>query len=259
MSTLAKDRIRQLANLLIIPTAIVINALNGPKNGEVARQTEPLLAASGWTFMVWNVIFLGLLGYAVFQALPSQRTNPALRRIGPFTAIAAACTGVWVLLFTSFHFTAAWLTILVLLGSLIAIEVLLGDAARSGKALWLVRVPFGVMLGWVSAAAILNTAQWLHTVVQWSGAPLTPLSWSLILVAVALALGMVMGLARRNLSFVAVMSWALLGIATYVQPQPLVIAAAVGAGTLAVLFVGELIAMRSGRLSLDLRGQHLWN
>lgn len=258
MSTIAKDRVRQLANLLIIPTAIVINAFNGPKNGEVARQTEPLLAASGWTFMVWNLIFLGLIGYAIFQALPSQQTNPALRRIGPFTAIASACTGAWVLLFTTRHFTAAWLTILVLLGSLIAIEVLLRDSARVGKALWLVRVPFGVMLGWVSAATILNTAQWLHTVVEWNGAPLTPLSWSLVLVAVALALGMVMGLARRNLSFVAVMSWALLGIATYVQPQSLVIAAAVAAGTLAVLFIGEFIAMRTGRLSLDLRGHHRW-
>lgn len=260
MSTRARDLTRQVANALIIPAAVAVNVWAGPEVGRVARSTEPLLAAAGWTFMVWNVIFLGLLAYAVFQALPSQRSNPALRRVGPFTAIAAATTGAWVLFFTNRHFTAAWVTLLACLGALIAVEVLLRDAARSGRALWLVRVPFGVMLGWVSAATILNTTQWLDTVARWNGAPLTPLSWSLLLVAAALALGMVMGLLRKNLSFVAVMSWALLGIAaqTRLDAPLLGLSALLAAGMLALLFVGELIAMRAGRLTLDLRGHHRW-
>ncbi len=260
MTPRTRDLARQLANAFIIPAAIVINLWLGREVGEVSVATEPLLSAAGWTFAVWNLLFVGMLAYAVYQALPAHRTSAALRRIGPFTALASAATGAWVLFFTHRQFTAAWVTIVVCLGALIAVEVLLRDSARSDKALWFVRVPFGLLLGWISAATMINTAQWLTTTLRWNGAPLTPLSWSLVLVFSALVLGFVMGLARRNLSFVAALAWALAGIAAKTSDASAALSYTAVAAfvALTLLFFGEIVAMRTGRLSLDLQGHHRW-
>jgi len=43
------------------------------------------------------LIFTLSLAYAVYQALPASGENPLLRHIGPFTAGAFFCTGLWSL------------------------------------------------------------------------------------------------------------------------------------------------------------------
>ncbi len=257
-TTESRDVLRQVANAVLIPAAIAVNFL--PRIfeydvGVVARQNEPLLAAAGWAFSIWGLIFLGQLVYAVYQALPSQRANPALRRVGFFTALACLGGGLWTVFFLSKHFAAAWVTMLVILTSLIFVELRLGNMVRRGREFWLIRLPFAVNLGWISVATILNSAQFFKAL-GWNGAPLTPLMWSIILVGVATALSLVMGFFRRNLAFAAIISWGLMAIATYrLEDAPsLAMAAFAGAGMAAALVVAAAIAMLTGKLSVNVPG-----
>lgn len=257
---LINDRLRQGLNATLIPLAVLSNVLVQlqPQGvGDVSRQHETLLMAAGWAFAIWGPLFLLQLGYAVFQALPSQRMNPALRRIGGWTALSAICFGAWPFIFTAGALTAAWVILVVNLAALIAVEVQLGDAAREGREAWLIRVPFALLLGWISVATILQTAQWLRFVAGWRGAPATPLFWSVALVLVAAALAVVMGVMRKSPAFVAAVSWALAGVAAHTLPQSQVLAvvAAVCAAGLAALVIGELVAMALGKFPIDLEGR----
>jgi hypothetical protein len=47
---------------------------------------------AGYAFTIWSLIFTLSLGYAVWQALPSERENPLLRRVGWLTASVMAAT-----------------------------------------------------------------------------------------------------------------------------------------------------------------------
>ena len=259
MTSSTSDRARQLINLLLIPACVVANVLvqrRGEDVGDVSRSTETLFMAAGWAFAIWGLLFALQLAYAVFQALPSQRSNPVLRRIGGWTALNAVCLGVWPFLFTARAFTSAWLLIVIDLVVLVMIELRLGDAARTGRELWLIRVPFSLLMGWVSVATLLNTTQWLTTTAEWQGGSVSPLAWSVLLTLVAFGLAVTLGLGRKNPAFVAAVAWGVAGIASHAagQSSTLMAVAAACSVALGLLVIGEVLAMRLGRLPIDLEG-----
>jgi hypothetical protein len=220
------DLARQVTNLVVIPLGIAINVLpvTPLPVGVVARQHEPLLAAAGWAFAIWGVIFAMQLAYAIFQALPSQRCNRTLRRIGWMTALNAAQGAFWTLAFTHEYFGVAWLLIVANLISLLTIELRLGADATTGRALVLIRLPFAINFGWITCATLLDTAQTLKASLGWEGGPLTAVGWSVALVLVAAAVGAVMLVRRHNIPFGAVVVWGLVAIATYRAHVPALMA-----------------------------------
>lgn len=253
----AADVARQLANVVAIPLGILASYLVGPITGHdvgaVARQNEPLLAASSWTFAIWGVIFLGQLGYLAYQALPSHGTRPVLRAIGWLTAWSSVLTAAWVFVFVQGWIVASWAIILAILATQIAIEVRRGDSARVGPELVLVRIPYSLNLGWVSVATILQTTQVLDRVVQWDGGPLAPASWGVVMVAVATMLAGAMIALRPNFAFGVAVAWGLAGIFDYERVRAPMISGAALLGVIAVTIfcIAEIVVLatrsRSGK------------
>lgn len=249
------DFLRQIANVVAIPVGVVVAALatqvTGRDIGSVARESEPLLAAASWTFTIWGAIFLGQLAYGVYQAMPSQQTNPVLRRIGWLTALSSVLTSAWVVLFTARQFLAAWGVMLAVLATLIAIETRRGDASRGGRELLLVRVPYALNLGWISVATILETSQVLEHVARWDGGPLTPESWGVVMVALATGLAVTMITRGPNMGFGVAVAWGLAGVFDYERAAAKMIsgAALLGLIAIAVLLVVEIVMLaRRGRV-----------
>src|SRR3546814_16885577 len=54
------------------------------------------LAPAGPAFSIWSVIYLGLIGYAVWQALPRQRAHPRQRARGWLGALTRVLHGLWL-------------------------------------------------------------------------------------------------------------------------------------------------------------------
>ncbi len=248
-----KDTVRQSLTLVLIPLGIAVNELpfvTDTRVGDVARENEPLLAASGWTFAIWGLIFLSQLAYSIFQMQPAQKTLPVLRRIGWLTAANAALSGLWTLAFTQRAFTVAWVLMLGLLGTLIAVEAQLKDDARRGSRLWLIRLPYAVNLGWISVATLLNTMQWL----AWQGVTVNAWWSSGVLALVAIAAGLVV-VWRKNPAFGAVLAWGFFGIAHYRidSAAGLSTVAMVGGAVLVFLVALELFGFQSGLVSRNVR------
>ena len=80
-----KDLVRQIIVILTVIATITINILanalplNGLNTGEISDQFLVLFVPAGYVFSIWGLIYIGLIAYAIFQALPSQRENPRLR------------------------------------------------------------------------------------------------------------------------------------------------------------------------------------
>ena len=212
------DVARQLANVVLVPLGIALSyvpSTGGRNAGVVSRAHEPLLAAAGWAFAIWGLLFSAQLAYAVYQALPSHRSDALLRRIGWLTALNSVLAGLWTMVFCRELLTLSWLMMLVLLATLVVIDVRLRDDARQGAARWLVRVTFGANLGWIAVATLLDTSLFLYDVVGWKGAPLGPVAWSQLVVGLALVLAVALVIARQNYAFGIVVAWGLVAIGAY--------------------------------------------
>ena len=62
--------------------------------GAIAGETPSLVIPAYYAFAIWGPIFLFCLAYATYQALPANRHDPLLRRVGWFFAGAFFLNGL---------------------------------------------------------------------------------------------------------------------------------------------------------------------
>ena len=121
-----------------------------------------LIAPMGPAFSIWSMIYIGLLGYVIWQWLPGSATSEWARMSRLPAAVAIALNGVWLLIVF-----AGWVgvSVLVILGIAAALGVLLRRTADLRSESWAVQVwvaaTFGLYLGWVCVATCANIALWL--------------------------------------------------------------------------------------------------
>ncbi len=121
-----KDIVRQILIVLAVVATIVINGLanalplNGLQTGQISDSFPVYFVPAGYVFAIWGLIYLGLLAYAVFQALPSQRENARLRSIGGLFLIGSVANIAWIFLWHYLQFPLTLLAMLVLLVTLMA-------------------------------------------------------------------------------------------------------------------------------------------
>ncbi|MCC6497616.1 MAG: tryptophan-rich sensory protein [Propionibacteriaceae bacterium] len=116
-----------------------------------------LLAPAVRAFSIWSVIYLGLIGYVVWQWLPANTASPRARRIGWLSSVSMALNGLWLLVVQA---GALWLSVAVIVALAATLGELmrrLGEPRATGAAeRLLVDGTFGLYLGWVSVATLAN-------------------------------------------------------------------------------------------------------
>jgi len=230
-----KDLRRQLINVIAFVVTVTINGaavalpLNGLTTAEISDRFPVLVTPADYVFSIWSVIYLLLLVFTVWQALPRTRTDEALRSIGYLPALAGALNAVWVVLW---HYEIFDLTVPVMLGllaTLIAIHVKLRGVRRAGGAdRWLVALPLSAYLGWITVATIANISQMLYRA-GYRGEPIGEGAWSVIILAVGVAIALAMLLREADWAFALVIIWAYVGIAAKQDELITVLVALVGA------------------------------
>jgi cell division protein FtsW (lipid II flippase) len=234
---------RQLANVIAYLVTVVINGaavalpLNGLTTAEISDRFPVLVTPANYVFSIWSVIYLLLAVFVVWQALPRNRTNPALRSIGYLPAVAGILNALWVVLWQYEIFELTVPVMLGLLVTLIAIYVRLRPVRRrSGADRWLVALPFSVYLGWITVATIANISQMLYRS-GYRGDPLGEDLWTVIVLATGVVIAAVMLLREADWAYSLVIIWAYAGIAVKQDAAAAVVAALAGA-----IVVGMLIA-----------------
>ncbi len=220
-----KDKTRQLLNVIATVAVLVVNGLanalplNGLNTGQISDQFNVLFVPAGYVFSIWGLIYVGLIAFAIYQALPSQRDNPHLRRIGWWYALGCAANCAWIFLWHYQVFVWTLVAMLTLLASLIAIYLRLdiGRAKVQTAEFWATHVPFSVYLGWISVATIANVTDVLDYI-GWGGWGLSPEAWAVLMLAAAGILTLVMGLTRSDAAYALVIAWAAIGIGVKQAP-----------------------------------------
>ncbi|MEJ2288607.1 MAG: tryptophan-rich sensory protein [Deinococcales bacterium] len=238
--------VAQVAVILTYVGTVVVNALaitlpiGGRTTQEVSALYPALFVPAGYVFSIWSLIYLGLAAYAIVQAVPPLLREERVRSIAWWFALSGVLNAVWLVLWQTLHLYWTVPVMLALLVTLIVIyRRLRAGPPASGVERWLVRLPFSIYLGWISVATIANiSGALLHA--GWGGWGLSDVTWALVMLAVATALGALMVLLERDVGYALVLVWAFVGIAVEQQQQPLVSRAALVAAVLVALAVVAL-------------------
>lgn len=214
-----KDTLRQISVILTIIATIVVNGLanalplNGQNTGEISDRFRVYFVPAGYVFSIWGLIYLGLIAYAIFQALPAQRENPRLRATGWWISLGGLANMTWIFLWHYEQFPLTLVAMLVLLGTLIITYLRLGIGRTAAPAAerWAVRLPFSIYLGWITVATVANITSLLDYL-KWDGFGIAPEIWMGIVLASVLVITLLMNFTRRDVAFAAVILWALAGI-----------------------------------------------
>lgn len=210
----------------------------GPTNAAVSAEYPTLLIAAGYAFAIWGLIFLFDVIYGVWQATGERRRDATLDAVAPWAFAGFVLTAAWMPLFSRGLFWLCLLVIFAALACLLRCALLLTRDTLPLRAQWLwAWTPLSLHAGWLSVAAFLNLAQ---VVVAYRLLPTGDmLGWSLLLIALAAALLLVMNARMRgNVDYAGAAAWGL--VAVYVKQSAWDLP---GASTAAWVALGVAVAL----------------
>ncbi|MEP6989051.1 MAG: TspO/MBR family protein [Chloroflexota bacterium] len=239
-----RDFFRQFINIVALVFVLVMNGLseaiplNGQTSAQISNRLPIFFVPANYVFGVWGVIYTLLIVFVIYQALPSQRENPYLRKIGYWFALTCVANGVWLVLFHYNQFALSMVAMLILLAALIVIytRIEIGRGAVRNATRWCIQIPFSTYLGWITVATVANAAYVLYDA-KWNGFGISGEVWAAIMLVVATVITLTIIVTRRDVAYTAVLLWALVGIVIKQSAAPLV------AGTAAVVAVVILLTL----------------
>ena len=208
----------------VLAVNVAANAipLNGVTTGQLSDEIPNLFVPAGLTFAIWGLIYLLLALYVVFIVAESfGRRSGAAWSVGDaalFCVNEAANIG-WIFAWQWRLVPLSLGIILIILGTLIALEVRATKRLRSGGELargkrlqrFALSVPIRVYLGWIMVATIANATAFLVKA-GWDGFGLDPRFWTVLVIVVGCALALGFVFTRKAIATPAVVVWAYAGI-----------------------------------------------
>jgi len=196
--------------MLVMNTLAVMLPLNGKTTGELSDKYPNLFVPAGFTFAIWSVIFLLLIGMVGYQWYSGEKSKQS--ELGIWFIVNMVLNGLWVVVW---HYEIVPLSIVIMLGLLFSLMMLYRklDVSYFGDhgIQWLVNVPVSVYFGWISVATIANFTTVLVNY-NWSGFGLSEDKWASVMLCVAVGIGLYMLRKFRDIFFALVLTWASYGI-----------------------------------------------
>ena len=126
-------------------------------SGGALAATATLIAPAGPAFSIWSVIYLGLLGYAVWQFPARNATRERVRSTGWLAAVSMLLNAAWLLVTQQGWI---WVSVVVILALALVLGLLVvrlgAEPARSLPERIVLDWTFGLYLGWVAVASCAN-------------------------------------------------------------------------------------------------------
>ncbi|MDH3452910.1 MAG: tryptophan-rich sensory protein, partial [Gammaproteobacteria bacterium] len=187
--------------------------INGQQTGEISDRFQVFFTPAGYVFSIWGLIYLGLLGFSIYQLLPSQRRNELIDRISLPFWISCIANIAWILFWHYEYFGTTMAVMLVLLGSLVWLTRILFAEGKPGTSAerWLVRVPFSIYVGWITVATLANLTALLEEK-NLRPFDMAAQDFAVAMVVIGGVIALTVGRIRKDLAYLAVIVWAFVGI-----------------------------------------------
>jgi translocator protein len=233
-------------NIIALALVLTVNALanilpiNGMNTGEISNLYPSLFTPAGFTFSIWSIIYLLLIAFAVVQF--SVKEESYFKELSLWFWLSCVANFSWIFVWHHLLPTASVVVMLTLLYSLTRIFLLLQKNKFSTVKWFLIKLPFLLYLSWICVATIANISALLVSF-NWQGGFLTAEQWTIIMVATAGMLGVIIAHYFKEPAFLLVLVWAFFGIYSRwigTEHEAIAIASRIAAIVLALLF-GRLI------------------
>ncbi|MCK2029793.1 tryptophan-rich sensory protein [Microbacterium galbinum] len=205
------------ASFMLIAAAVGAGAFGGAsvddlQDGALSAQGS-YLAPAGPAFSIWSLIYIGLLAYTVWQALPAQRADARQRAVGGWIAASMVLNGLWLV---TARFLTLWLTVIVialLVAVLARVIVLLGRfPAKNLADRILTDGANGLHFGWVTIATVANTAAWFTQIAPADWADQADV-WAVAVLVVVAVIGVAAALVTGRIAPALATAWGLVWLA----------------------------------------------
>ncbi|MBM1105555.1 tryptophan-rich sensory protein [Aurantibacter crassamenti] len=211
-----------ILNLASVILVIVVNyisqaiRINETTIGEVSNKYYNLFTPAGYAFAIWGLVFTALIAYGIYQvriAFYSEKSEKLINETGYWLIITNILNCVWVFVFAH-EYTG--LSVLVMLGILFSLIKIIMNTNMERETVsrstyifgWL---PIGIYCGWIAVATIANISAYLSKL-NFDGGFLSESNWTIIMIAIATSLNLIMILKRKMYEFATVGIWALFAI-----------------------------------------------
>lgn len=191
-------------------------AYNGKTVADVSRQYDTLFTPANFTFSIWGVIYALLIAYVGFQwyQVGSGKQEPELKKEGGWFIVSNVANMCWIFVWINELVGLSVVMMIILLVALVQLTLRLNlerwDApVRIIAFVWW---PICVYFGWIILATVANVSALLVRT-GWSGNPLSPETWTVVMIIVAMLIYLVLILKRSMREASIVGMWGLAGIA----------------------------------------------
>lgn len=244
------DRFRSILVVAAVIGTVIFNSLaaagriGGVTPDQISDKYTTLITPAGYAFAIWSLIYFGIAAFSVYQLLPS--TLAKYRSLRQLFIITCVLNCGWILFWHNDQILICFIIILLLLLVLFVINYKL-IVTENIREYWLVKAPFSIYFGWVTAATLVNFAVLLSYLnVEMSASAST---WVAVgLITIAMIFGVIVRFKLTNHLYPLAIAWALTAIGVKQSGQTLVVAAA------AIGTVVCLVATLSVVVSLPSRG-----
>ena len=240
----------------VVVTLVIMLTMNGlavllPLNNKTTQELSDAIpiffVPAGYVFSIWSLIYVALIGYVVYQALPVSEGNSRVHSIWAVFSVNALANAGWIVLW-HYEFvvlSVAMMFVILLTLLMIYVKLDIGTPAIRSRLTtteyWCTHFPFSLYLGWISVATIANVAAALY-VMDWNGFGISPELWSAIMIAIATVLALLMILRRRDMVFAGVVVWSLVGIGIKFTDVTVITASTV-AGVVVLVIMAAMVAL----------------
>ena len=208
-----KSRFWPVLNLLVVFATIFLSyysntgAINGNTMGSLSNDYDNYFTPAGYAFSIWGLIYIGLIGNAIYLLRKTDKPTTKTQAIGLTVANFANCT--WVFLWLYEYTALSTLAMSVILIALISLTVKLriGFQKLSLWTWW----PISIYAGWITVAIAANISAYLSKI-GWSEILSEP-NWALTLIVITTLIFTFLILKRRLAYAGYVGVWALIAIA----------------------------------------------
>ena len=250
---------RQWLTVAVVIVSIAVNILSVPfppdgRNiGEVSDTTfgNVLITPAGYAFpYIWSLIYIGLIAFAIYQALPQQRHSSPIAKTAWGVTGASVLQILWVYAFLTSYF---WLSVLLMIGifaCLLFAYLQTRSVKPTRKVRWLLQAPLSVYFGWITVAAVVNIASVLtiNLPPYWSTLSAGPTALTILTIVVCAAISAAIAFRQKDAAYPAVTVWALSAIAIRHAEIPLLSLLCVGLSVGLVAIIIRILSSGRGRI-----------
>lgn len=214
MTATSSDKMRAALVLVATLATIAFNGLastgklNGVMTDEVSSRYPTVITPAGFTFSIWAAIYLGLLGFSIYQLLPSK--NELFRPVRTLYIATCVLNCAWLWFWHQYQLGVCVVLIIALAVLLLLINKQFKHAATMSDAIFGKGI-FGLYFGWVTAASLINLLIFLIS----AGVEMSATAWKIagiLALVLAAAFAVIVRFKLRNYLYPLAIAWAATGI-----------------------------------------------